>query len=162
MTPVEVAKLVALLGAAYPTYPATAETVAVYAEVLADVPWEAGQAAVRDLLLTYERWPSAATIRRRAAEMAGLTAPSPSDAWGEVTRMAHRHGRSAGVVWSHPVLAEAVRTIGWWEICTSTNQEALRAQFRRTYEELARQADEQVLREDIGWLSLKSQLELES
>jgi hypothetical protein len=151
----------AVLGAAFPAYPATAETVALYAELLADVPWTAGQAAVRDLLMTSERWPSPATIRKRAAELSGLGSPTATEAWAEVSKAAREAGRHTAVVWSHPAIQEAVKAIGWWEICSTTNPEALRAQFRRMYEEIVEKAEQSVLRDDIGWLSAKRQLELE-
>ena len=126
---------------------------ALYADLLHDLEIVAVTAAVRDLLLSEDRTPSIARIRRKVAEQAGVLAPSAGQAWGEVTRCAAEYGRGAKVPWSHPAIAETVRAIGWYEICMSTNQETLRAQFTRIYEDAQQRFDRSVVTEP-GRLSL--------
>lgn len=42
-------------------------------------------------------------------------------------------GRSGSPSWSHPAIAAAVASIGWRNLCDSTNQDVLRAQIIRVY-----------------------------
>lgn len=149
----EAASVVAAIAAAFPQWPASKETVRVYADLLGDLSHADVMAALRDLLLTEDRWPTVASIRRSVANRAGVLAPSAMQAWGEVTRQADTVGRTGRPRWSHPALEEAVKAIGWYEICMSTNPETLRSQFTRMYEDAQRRFDRGVLTEP-GRLSL--------
>lgn len=132
----EAASIVAIIAAAYPQWPASRETVAVYAETLADLDHRDVSEAVREIILTDDRWPTVATIRRRTAARAGILSPSPSEAWAEVrTLTAAGHRGTLVDLFSHPAIAETVSTIGWWDLCHSTNPETIRAQFLRLYTE---------------------------
>lgn len=146
----EAASIVAVIAAAYPQWPASKETVAVYADALGDVNQREALAAVREIILTDDRWPTVATIRRRVATRSGSLAPSPAQAWGEVTRQADEVGRSGRPEWSHPAIAETVRAIGWYDLCMSTNGETIRAQFQRMYADAQERHDTATLVEPGG------------
>lgn len=145
MNPREAASLVAIISAAYPQWPASRETVAVYADALGDLEHDDALAAVRDLVLTEDRWPTVATIRRRTAQRAGLLSPTPSEAWAEIRRLTSTGLASTLDAFSHPAIAETVASIGWWELCHSTNPETIRAQFLRLYADAQKQNDTEVL-----------------
>ena len=149
----EAASVVAVIAAAYPQWPASKETVAVYADALADLDHAGVVAAVRDIILTDDRWPTIATIRRRVGARLGTLAPTPAQAWGEITRQADEVGRTGIPVWSHPAVAETVRAIGWYDICMSSNPETLRAQFQRMYADAQQRHDHSTLVEP-GALSI--------
>ena len=151
----EAASVVAVIAAAYPQWPASKETVAVYADALADLSHADAMAAVRDLILTEDRWPTVATIRRRAADRAGILAPTSTQAWAEVVGQADEQGRYGQPRWTHPAIREAVKAVGWYEICMSTNQDTLRAQFMRMYDDIRSRHDVALLTEP-GRLSLGS------
>ena len=145
MNPREAASLVAVISAAYPQWPASRETVAVYAEALGDLDYDDALAAVRDLVLTEDRWPTVATIRRRTAQRAGLLSPSPADAWAEIRRLTSTGLSSTAGAFSHPAVAETVASIGWWDLCHSTNPETIRAQFLRLYSDAQKHNDTEIL-----------------
>ena len=141
----EAASIVAVIAAAFPSWNASRETVAVYVDALDDLDFEETRAAVRDLLLTEDRWPTIAGIRRRVASRAGALAPSPSQVWSEIQQNASTIGRGSSPEFSHPAILEAVRAIGWWNICSSSNPETMRAQFLRIYEDTQKRHDLDVL-----------------
>ena len=141
MNPREAASLVAIISAAYPQWPASRETVAVYAESLGDLDYDQALAAVRDLILTEDRWPTVATIRRRSAQRAGVLSPTPAEAWAEIRRLTSTGLTSTTDAFSHPAIAATVAAIGWWDLCHSTNPETIRAQFLRLYADAQKQID---------------------
>lgn len=139
----EAAALVAVIAAAYPTWPASRETVAIYVDALADLDARDVSDAIAEIIRTEERWPAVATIRRRVAARAGALAPSPAQAWEEIRSISSAGGSPGDV--SHPAISEAVRTIGWWDLCRSTSPETIRAQFLRIYEDCQRRHDSAIL-----------------
>lgn len=141
----EVASVVAVIAAAYPQWNASAETVSVYADALADLDVDDVTAAVRELLLVDERWPTIATIRRTVARRSSLLAPAPIDAWTEVAQTAGAAGRFDRPEWSHQAIETTVRAIGWWALCQSTNPDTLRAQFLRLYDDARTETDRKVI-----------------
>lgn len=145
MNPTETAKILALCAVAYPQYPVTKETVGIYAELLSDLEFVQVDKAVRDLLKTTDRWVSVAAIRRKVAENGKQLAPSKAKAWGEVQQAAHNEGRSGSPKWSHPAIEQAVKALGWWDICNSTNLDTMRSQFWRCYEDIVNEHDNEVL-----------------
>lgn len=153
MNPTETAKVLALCSVAYPQYPVTKETVQVYHELLADLEMVQVEKAVRDLLMTSDRWLSVAAIRKRVAENHKALAPSKATAWMEVREQASLEGRSGRPKFSHPAIEKAVRTIGWYDICMSTNQETMRSQFWKCYDDIVKEHDTEALT-SVGRLAL--------
>ena len=141
----EAARVVALIAAAYPQWPASRETVSVYVDAIIDLDHEATLAAVRNLIYTEERWPAISTIRRAVAGDAGMLAPLPGEAWAEVARAVTGGTAGGRTGWSHHAVATAVSTIGWWNLRSSTNLETTRSQFMRVYEEQRTRADRNLL-----------------
>jgi hypothetical protein len=131
----EAASIVAVIAAAYPQWPASRETVAVYADTLSDLDHTDTLDAVRDIILTEDRWPTVATIRRKVAHRAGILAPEPSEAWAEIRQLTSSGLTSTVDAFTHPSIASTVSAIGWWELRHSTNPETIRAQFLRLYTE---------------------------
>jgi hypothetical protein len=154
MNKIEAAKILSLCAVAYPQYPLTKETVSVYAELLSDLSVEQVEKAVKELLMTSDRWLSIASIRRKVAEQSGSLAPSKVEAWGEVQRQMQKYGTYGTPEFSHEAIAETVRNMGWRGLCMSENVETSRSQFWRAYEELVTRFDRKIL---VG-----DQLQLES
>ena len=148
----EAASLVAILAAAFPQRPVAKETVAIYADALADLEYDTTLEAIRGLVLTEDFMPTIASIRKRVGRANGMLAPTPIKAWGEVSGQAERVGRGGIPEWSHESIAEAVRSIGWWNLCQSSNPETLRSQFLRLYEDARKESDNTSLTER-GWLN---------
>jgi hypothetical protein len=149
MNRTDTAQVLAVLSAAFPHVNVSRETAEVYHDVLGDLDADACRAAVRELLMTAERWPAPATIRRRVAERAGVLAPEPGAAWGEVVAQAGAVGLYGDPVFSHPAVKAAVRAIGWRSVCLSENQDTLRAHFFRAYEPERTQADTRTITDSL-------------
>ena len=141
----EAGQLVGVLAAAYPQWQVTKETVAVWADLMSDLDYAETRTVVRSWLLTEDRPPSPAAIRRGIASDKGLTAPSRATAWAEVRSGLTTSTDGKKPAFSHPAVSMAVETIGWWEIRTSSNIDTLRSQFWKVYEEYARDLDKDVL-----------------
>lgn len=127
----------------WPNYPLpedeTAETIRMQAWMrnLADLPLRTVQAAV-DSLSTRDHPPKVGQVRVEAMRLtraaAGIDEPPDVDeAWAEVMREVHRVGRAGKPEWTHPVVTETVRTVGWIELCNATNVDVIRGQFSRFY-----------------------------
>ena len=141
MNPTETAKILAICSVAFPQYPVTKETVAIYNDLLSDLEMVQVEKAVRDLLKTTDRWLSVAAIRRRVAENGKALAPTRAAAWAEVRDACAKFGRQNRPQFSHPAITDVVQTIGWYDICMSTNQETLRSQFWKAYDDIVKEHD---------------------
>lgn len=145
----EAATVVASLAAAFPSWNAGRETVAIYVDALADLPYDLAARAVRNLILTNDFPPTVATLRSAVAREAGALAPSPLIAWDQA-RTAMSGGSRDNF---HPAVASTVAAIGWWELRHTTNLETVRAQFLRLYQDAATQYDYIILT-DLGKIAL--------
>jgi hypothetical protein len=138
---VETAKILALCAVAYPQYPLTKETISVYAELLGDLSFPEVESAVKELLMTSERWLSIASIRRKVALNSGSLSPSKIDAWGEIMTQIRTAGTYGQPSFTHIAIEETVKNLGWRSLCMSDNIETLRSQFWRAYEEMVTKYD---------------------
>ena len=137
MTLEEAGRLVTILLAAYPAARERVDrhTITVYAHMLADLDFETARAAALKCMAQSTFFPSVAEIRRAAAEIkAGI--PTAEEAWAEVRREIGRVGTYAQPAFSHPLIAEAARAIGWWNLCMSESPGVERGHFLRVYETL--------------------------
>lgn len=145
MKKTEVLKLIVVTKTLWPNWKApetTEETnlaVETWQAILDDVPAELAAAAVRSLATSGREFaPPVGVIRHEALQLVsradGSAAPGVDEAWGEVQRAARTRGYAAGAPdWSHPAVGNAVESLGWRDICHSTNPEALRAHFFKVY-----------------------------
>jgi Loader and inhibitor of phage G40P len=167
----ETATICAVLSAAFPALTMTAETVEMWHSMLSDLDANAVLRAVQDWVLTEERYPTIAGIRKRTAELYGALAPSASEAWIEVDKIAIDYGiynADKRPRWSHDLIRQAVKAIGYDHICQTSNISTTRAQFIKLYGELKEKADKEVvihkafeLEQDIVALPNSTAVELE-
>jgi hypothetical protein len=148
MTPQETAQVVAMLSAAFPQWSPSKETVALYHRSLRDLDGELVLSAAETWVLTEERPPTIAGFRQKCAETAGVLAISAQEAWNEVNAIATKYGTYENPNrprWSSPLVLDAVKSVGYWEICNGNNSTTTRAQFLRAYEELKKKHDQEVV-----------------
>jgi hypothetical protein len=99
--------------------------------------------------------PTVGAIRARTIEMladaGGTNVPSGPDAWAEVQDRIARVGYVGTPSWTHPVIAAAVRSIGWQALCHSdADNGVMFAHFRDVYATYVRRAQrEQVMAPDV-------------
>lgn len=127
------AQAVGVLRAAYPRQDFPDETVALYVEMLGDLPDGEVVDAVKRLVKRSTFLPSVAEIRREVAE-AALRLPTPAEAWRMVNDAATQNLLPLEV-------AEAMRDVGGrYAIRTSEQPSVIRSQFLKLYESRREQA----------------------
>ena len=131
MEPAETAKVCALLAAAFPAWVLKEDTISVWHLSLQDLPGDVVLRAAQLWVISEEKYPTIAGIRRMTAEVSGVLAPSGTEAWEQVQRLL-----AEKTPLSHDLIDKAARVIGWWELRHSENVTATRAQFLRAYEDL--------------------------
>ena len=141
----EVLKLVTVTQTLWPNWkgPDTADQMGLVVDtwqaILEDIPADLALAALHAMSTSGREFaPPVGMIRQRALQLVsnatGDRAPDVDLAWGEARQAAASRGYQAGQPdWSHPAIAAAVQSIGWKELCHSTNQDALRAHFFKVY-----------------------------
>jgi hypothetical protein len=137
----EIKKLVAVLVASFPASKVTAETVAAYERMLADLDYQVANAAVERLLATAKWLPTIAEIRESCLALTVGEKTPGGEAWGSVLAAIKGAGyyRTPGVdfQFSDELVLRCVRLMGWRELCLSENMPADRARFIELYDRLA-------------------------
>lgn len=109
-------------------------------EMLGDIPFPVADAGLRKWAAT-EKWPpTIAEIRGFCVSAVAGEFPDWGSAWRETTDAIGRYGyqgEDAAMAALSPMTREAVKRLGWRQLCMSENQEADRANFRMVYESLA-------------------------
>lgn len=151
MTEREVAKLVAVLIAAFPNSKISPETSAVYERMLRDLDYAAANAAIERLLATSKWLPTVAEIREAALTLHTGEIQPGGDAWGEVLRLQSPRDE-AEFERLDPVIARCIDRLGMlrrdtvWRagseirrcrVELGDNETADRARFIELYDQLA-------------------------
>lgn len=124
---------------------ATAE---VYWQILKDLPADAVNAAVINILAKhqYSNLPPVGQIRTEALRLSQPQIPTAIEAWGEVMRAIAKHGapgeEEKALALLSPVTRDVVRSIGWRAINYCDNIDVIRGQFRKAYDEQAERSRE--------------------
>ncbi len=138
MTPVEAAKAVAILQAAFPGARWTEPTALLYEQLLADLEFELAHSAITRLVCTTKFLPTIAEIREAAADIVLGPCRHPIDAWGDVVvalEWAQRSGISTRPKFNDPIVDECVKALGWRDL---SNEAADRSRFADLYSHLQR------------------------
>lgn len=147
---IEVAQVVAMIGAAYPNFAPTKETVSVYYEMLKDLPLDLLRAATMQTCAEAGRKfaPSVGEIRGAVGDLLRQAQhiPSTLDAWDETCRAPiprdrlyplYRDGeivKEDEYQWSHPLVKRVARQLGWPRFPDPQNLGVDRAHFFKMYE----------------------------
>ncbi len=110
-------------------------------QALKDIPMQVAEAALRKWVATNKWSPTIAEIREMCVDVKRGDAPDWSDAWEQVQLAIKRFGsyRPAEAMASlDPITREAVRRIGFYNLCVSENPISDRKQFRDTFEIMAK------------------------
>lgn len=137
MNKVEGAQIVGVIASAYPQWKPTKETIEVYVSLLEDLDVVEAKEAVKRLVMASEYPPSVASIRRKVLELQDGLPLTKAEAWELVMLLVHKNGTYNRPAIEDEITQMVVNSIGWREICTSTNVDTVRAQFFRLYDELA-------------------------
>ena len=148
MTGSEFAVFANLLRTAYPREKLlpNREAIEIWYRLLSDIPYPLAEAFLKKWIST-EKWsPAVSDIRIGVSEMTRGALPDWSEAWAEVLQAVRQYGYYEEVrALKHlrPLTGEAVRRLGWQNICSSENESVDRASFRQCYEALVRRKNEE-------------------
>lgn len=145
MTKHETATMLGYLAAAYPNATVTKETARVFHEVLQGLEHGMVMSACREIVRESAFFPSASEVLRSVARTQGVLSPSSTMAWGEVLEQVRLNGMRTIPEFAHATTAAVVKAIGWRNICMAENQEVLRSNFLRMYEEVSKENDRKSL-----------------
>lgn len=100
-------------------------------ELLGDLDFELVKLAWRACAMDKPTFaPNAGELREQAIRLAEPNPPpEPDEAWTEVKDRIHYVGHHGCPTWTHPLVEQAVETMGWWDLCMSENVMADRAHF---------------------------------
>lgn len=155
MTPAEVAKLVALAIATYPTVQKQVDARAlstIWDQLLGHLPYDLALPALAKQMSESEFFPTPAGILKQVEIIEGAYSspaiPSAETAWQEVLYVVAKIGQYRTPMFTHPLVARAAFALygGWNELCrnlTSQSMIADRAHFFRLYESYSRREREQ-------------------
>lgn len=143
MQEAEIAKLIGVMAAAYPSVKLSEATVEVYIAMLKDIPLDVLTASIQQCMAESEFLPTIAKVRDKALALTLPVAPEPLEAWGVVLKAIQKYGFYHSPEFNDPIIAKAVECIGWRNLCCTEmdNQGVDRAHFSRVYEGLLRQAE---------------------
>lgn len=145
----DVAKMVAMLQAAFPNWKLSEYTIEVYYMDLQDIP-----AAELLTASQYCRTQAGRAFAPSTGELRGavmdlrrktMSLPSGYEAWQEVLRQINVVGVYGVPEWSSPLIEKAVKSLGWRNLCMSENQTADRARFLQAFEQLTQRAETEMM-----------------
>ncbi len=111
----EITKALTVLAAAYPRFDLPDATIKIYQRLLSDLDFDILKAATLQCATMCKFFPTVAEIRDAAVEIQTMAEGIPSDveAWGEVMREIPRVSQNGTPVFSHPLIDQIVRDLGW-------------------------------------------------
>lgn len=148
MDKLEVAKLVSICSANYRNWlpeDKVDDTVNLWVLMLADLNYEVGQAAVMAHLARSPYPPTISDIRNAAIAVTEPNRLEAIEAWDLINQAIRKYGfyRAEQAMASlPPEVADMARKFTWESLCTSENEETLRAQFRMAWETQAKRTRE--------------------
>lgn len=128
--------------AAYPNTKILADTASLdfWYRMLRDLDYRVAQNAVLEHISTKQFSPSIGDIRKLCMERSGKSIPSFDEAWGTVQKAISQFGffePEKAYATMDEITRTVVKSFGWTNLCTSSNQITDRANFREAYEKKA-------------------------
>lgn len=126
----------------------TKEAVELWYRELEYIPAEVLLAALRKWVNSSQKGqfpPSISEIKALVAEITVGQLPDWADGWYEVRKAIGRYGNmreEEALASLSPITRQAVKYIGWKDVCLSENPDVVRGQFRKAYEACARREEE--------------------
>lgn len=132
----------AALKSAYPTFNILPDkySIQLWYRLLGDLPYKVCETALFELFATHEYPPQISEIRAKCAEYMKQQVKDAGEAWGDVQKAISNYGyyRAEEAMESlTPSVREAVKRLGFREICLNENQDAVRAHFFKIYNAIA-------------------------
>jgi len=116
------------------------QAMALWYRELQDISIDVAEAVLRKWVATNKWSPSIAEIREVAAEICCGKRPDWGEGWEQVLKMIRKHGREypkRALAEMDEITAQAVRAMGWWNLCNSESPEYDMNTFRKLFESYA-------------------------
>lgn len=139
----EVAQLVAVIAAAYPSFEVDKARIAVWVQMIGDLDYELAETAVRRHIALSRFPPTIAEIREQALVASRGPEPSGAESWMEFINGIRKYSLYSGKEALEsfcPTTRRVAEAIGWRDAYMSENVDVLRGQYLRMFEQL-RQRD---------------------
>lgn len=107
--------------------------------MLGDLDYKLCETALMELFATHTYPPQISEIREKCAEYTVPHLKDQGEAWGEVQKAISQYGyyrQEEALESLTPIVREAVKRLGFREICLDENQDAVRAHFFKIYSTL--------------------------
>ncbi len=158
MTETETKRILAVLRSVWPDTKIDQHTITAYHWALGERSYQDIEGAAKVWMRTGKFFPKPSELLEILSENKAAGDVVVEAAWGEVIGQASAVGFRGQPTFSHPLIADAVRAIGWRDICMTDYADygTLRAQFRDSLRGLKNRA---VSREQIGTVTLLDALE---
>ena len=138
-----ISEILKYLLAAYPNANVNAATVAVYVDMLQDIPVDDLQLVAKQTIAECTFFPTVAELRTRWHTLrTQIGQTGTADAWNQVQREIGRIGSWGTPQFDDPLIKRAVDGMGWRNLCMSENAMADRAHFLKLYESLLQRQDQ--------------------
>ena len=145
MTKEEMSKVLAVFSTVFSrkeTFEEAAQRTKVWQMICSDLDYETAQVAAVKLMKTAKFEPRPADLIEATESLMPKTVPDTESAWIEVCKKLNPYKAPQ---WSHPLIGEAVKVLGYRTLCDSENPEWDRQHFIKVYERMvAREKDEKV------------------
>lgn len=143
MTKQEFSKWVMALKTFYPREQLlpNPQAIELWYQELHDIPMNVAEAALRKWVATNKWSPTIAEVREMCVDVKRGDAPDWSDGWAKVQHAFKRYGLSYpkdAMASFDPITREAVKRMGYYQLCVSENPVSDRKQFRDIFETIAR------------------------
>lgn len=113
--------------------------------MLQDIPYPVAETFLQKWVCTSNWSPTIAEIQKGCRELVEEPIPDWAEGWGEVLKAIARYGyqqEERALKSLTPVTRQVVKRLGWVQLCMSESATADRANFRATYETLAKREQE--------------------
>ena len=141
VTPQEFDFIRASIKSAYPTFNVMPDqySIRMWYRMLGDLDYKLCETALMELFATHTYPPQISEIREKCAEYTVPHLKDQGEAWGEVQKAISQYGyyrQEEALESLTPIVREAVKRLGFREICLDENQDAVRAHFFKIYSNL--------------------------
>ena len=131
----------ASIKSAYPTFNVMPDqySIRMWYRMLGDLDYKLCETALMELFATHTSPPQISEIREKCAEYTVPHLKDQGEAWGEVQKAISQYGyyrQEEALESLTPIVREAVKRLGFREICLDENQDAVRAHFFKIYSSL--------------------------
>jgi len=139
MSPVEVAKVLAVIAAAYPGFEVDEIRHKTWVRMLGDLEYAVADIAVERHCKLSRFAPSIADIREQAVAALHPDRITGAESWGEFIAGIRRYGynrQGEAFASFHPETRQVAGLIGWYDSCMAEELGVLRGQFLRMFDQL--------------------------